>query len=218
VLAVSDSAAPAPASEPSIAIAASMADYFRDIVDDAVRAKKVEASAAAQCYLVQLLSDFGRPDEELDEAMKESPTLLLHEAISAAEGKERFRRLRNLGDGTLYGLGFFGEHVEGRGVDRGYVAHVGSAAYDHAATMLRVSRGGGPIPDGHPDVLAELSRKFREFVEVLAYVADGAMAQSARGAQGIVKLYERWLRTGSSALASGLAERGLLPVRGGGSA
>ncbi len=202
---------------PSIELAASMADYFRDIVDDAFRAKKVEASAATQVYLVQLLTDFGRPDEEMDEAMKESPTLLLHEAIHAPPGAEKFKRLRNLGDGTLYGLGFFGEHVEGRGVDRSYVAHVGSAAYDHAAAMLRVSRSSSGTPERH-DVLAELSRKFREFVRVLAHVADGAMALSARGSQGVVKLYERWLRTGSSALASGLAERGLLPVRGAGTA
>lgn len=202
---------------PSIALAASMTDYFRDIVDDAVRARKVEASAAAQVYLVQLLADFARPDDDMDEAMKESPTLLLHEAIHAPASKEKFRRLRNLGDGTLYGLGFFGEHVEGRGVDRSYVAQVGSSAYDHAAAMLRVSRvGGAGAAEGHPDVLVELSRKFREFVKVLAHVADGAMAHSARGAQGVVKLYERWLRTGSSALASGLAERGVVPVRGAG--
>lgn len=203
------------APETSIAVTAKMSDYFHDIVDDAVRAKKVEASAAAQLYLVQLLSDFARPDEQLGEAMKESPTLLLHEAIHVAEGKERFKRLRNLGDGTLYGLGFFAANADNRGVDRGYVAHVGSAAYDHAAAMLRVGGGtsGGPM-----DVLAELSLKFQRFVEVFAYIADGAMAQSARGAQGVVRLYERWLKTGSSALASELAERGLNPMRSGGRA
>lgn len=207
-------AADVPSIAQSIQLAASMTDYFRDIVDDAVRAKKVETSAATQVYLVQLLADFARPDEDMDEAMKESPTLLLHEAIHAPASKEKFKRLRNLGDGTLYGLGFFGEHVEGRGVDRSYVAHVGSSAYDHAAAMLRVSRAGTANAGGHPDVLIELSRKFREFVKVLAHVADGAMAQSARGAQGVVKLYERWLRTGSTALASGLAQRGVMPVRG----
>lgn len=202
-----------PESAPTIALAASMADYFRQSVDDAVRAKGVDASAAAQCYLVQLLADFARPDQELGEAMAASPTLALHEAIHAPEGKEKFRRLRNLGDGVLYGLGFFGEHTESRGVDKGYVANVGSAAYDHAASMLRVSRAGSTA--GHPDVLVELSRKFDRFVGVLAHVADGAMAQSARGAEGVVKLYERWLRTGSSALATGLADRGLVPTRGG---
>jgi hypothetical protein len=202
---------------PSIAIAVSMTDYFRETVDQAVRARKVEASAAAQVYLVQLLADFARPDEEMDEAMKQSPTLLLHEAMHAPEGKDKLRRLRSLGDGVLYGLGFFGEHADNRGVDKGYVAHVGASAYDHAAAMLRVQRGGG-APSGHPDVLVEMSRKFERFVEVLAHVADGAMAQSARGAQGIVKLYEKWLRTGSSALASGLADRGLMPTRGGGTA
>jgi hypothetical protein len=191
-----------------------MADYFRESVDEAVRAKGVDASAAAQCYLVQLLADYARPDQELGDAMQTTPTLLLHEALQASEGTEKFRRLRTLGDGVLYGLGFFGERAESRGVDKAYVANVGSAAYEQAASMLRVSRA-GTSHAGQPDVLAEMSRKFERFVGVLVHVADGAMAQSARGAEGVVKLYERWLRTGSSVLATGLAERGLVPTRGG---
>jgi hypothetical protein len=205
---------PGPGSAPSaIALTASMDDYFRDIVDEAVRAHRLDASAAAQVYLVQLLSDFARPGEDLGSAMESSPTLLLHEAMAAPPSREKFTKLRSLGDGVLYHLGFFGDHVAGRGVQKSYVAQVGSSAYENAAAMLRVQAAashGGP-----GDVLVELARKFERFVAVLAHVADRAMAQSALGAQGVVKVYERWLRTGSTALATGLAERGLMPTRGG---
>ena len=195
-----------------IAITASMDDYFRDIVDEAVRAHRVDASAAAQVYLVQLLSDFGRPGEALGSTMEASPTLVLHEAMAAPPSREKFTKLRSLGDGVLYHLGFFSEHVEGRGAHKAYVAQVGSSAYENAAAMLRVQHGSAP---GTTDVLTELARKFERFVQVLAHVAHRAMAQSALGAEGVVKLYERWLKTGSSTLASGLAERGLVPSRGG---
>ncbi len=202
----------APAGPSTIALTASMDDYFRDIVDEAVRAHRIDASAAAQVYLVQLLSDFARPGEELGSAMQTSPTILLHEAIHAPPSREKFTKLRNLGDGVLYHLGFFGDHIEGRGVQKSYVAQVGSSAYENAAAMLRSQHASAP---GIPDVLVELARKFERFVEVLAHVADRAMAQGAAGAQGVVKVYERWLRTGSTGLAAGLAERGLVPSRGG---
>jgi len=195
-----------------IAVTASMDDYFRDILDEAVRAHRVDASAAVQLYLVRLLAEFGRPGEDLGSAMDGAPTILLHEAMHAPPSREKFTKLRSLGDGVLYHLGFFGDHVAGRGVDKSYVAQVGSSAYENAAAMLRSQHGSAP---GTTDVLTELARKFERFVEVLAHVADRAMAQSALGAQGVVKVYERWLRTGSTALAAGLAERGLNPTRGG---
>jgi hypothetical protein len=79
--------------------------------------------------------------------------------------------------------------------------------------MLRISareRAGGC------DVLAELAAKFERFAEVIGDVADGTLASSARDDGSIVKLYERWLRTGSQRLADALGEHGLVPTRGAG--
>jgi hypothetical protein len=62
-------------------------------------------------------------------------------------------------------------------------------------------------------VLEELAAKFDEFVAVLTEVAEGAIAMGARDEQGVVKLYERWLRTGSSRIAEELGARGIIPTR-----
>jgi hypothetical protein len=131
-----------------------------------------------------------------------------------ASGAERFRRLRGLGDHALYAIGFFGEHIEQRGVDRGYVCAVGSTAYTNAAAMLRLQ-----VKERRPDaldVLSELGAKFARFAEVLADVAEGTIAIGARDERSVVKMYERWLRTGSSRLAEALGERGIVPSRGAG--
>jgi hypothetical protein len=162
-------------------------------------------SAASETYLVQLLSDFANPSAETRSALDRPVAFLLHDAMAAA-GAERFRRLQSLGDGVLYGLGFFGQAVEG--ADRRYYIHVGASAYGHAAQMLRAgqSRASGP------DVLDELARKFDGFTAVIAMVADFVMAQSARGHQGMLKLYERWLKTGSAVLEKELGERGIMPL------
>jgi hypothetical protein len=70
---------------------------------------------------------------------------------------------------------------------------------------------------GAPDVFGELSSRFDAFVALLATVADRLVAQgNASSPGGVLRLYERWLRTGSSDIAAALGAHGLVPQRGGG--
>jgi hypothetical protein len=190
----------------SISLTPSLGEYFRAPVSDALRGQEVPASAATETYLVQLLSDFAKPTGDSSSPLSEPVTLLLRDAMEAS-GVERFRKLQALGDGVLYGVGFFGRQV--RGVDRNYFVQVGSTAYGHAAQMLRTGQG----TVAGPDVLDELAREFARFVAVLGYVSDWVLAQSARGSEGLVRLYERWLRTGSPVLSTELGQRGVLPLK-----
>jgi len=100
----------------------------------------------------------------------------------------------------------------------GYVTNVGATAYRGAASMLRRPTAdtvdGAKRSDESDNVFGELSSKFDRFVDVLTTVADSTLAQQARGERGILKLYERWLRSGSTTLARELGARGLVPVRG----
>ena len=54
------------------------------------------------------------------------------------------------------------------------------------------------------------------FVRLLGHIADSLFANSAQTPGGILKLYERWLRSGSHGLADALAARGVVPQRGDG--
>ena len=54
------------------------------------------------------------------------------------------------------------------------------------------------------------------FAELLSAVAEKLSLAASPSSQGVLKLYERWLRTGSDELGSELLERGVLPVRGSG--
>lgn len=198
----------------TIAIAPNMSQYFQDVITDAIRVHHVEATDAATTYLVSLLCSFTHPEEDAGAAFDRPLTFLLHEAMNAPAG-ERFRRLRALGDHALYALGFFGSHIELRGVNRGYVSKVGSTAYTNAAATLRL-RARGARPEGPPDVLSELAAKFDRFAAVLADVAEGTIACGARDERSVVKLYERWLKTGSSRIAEELGARGIVPTRGAG--
>jgi hypothetical protein len=207
----------------TIAIAPNITQYFQEVISDAIRVRQVEATDAAASYLVSLLCSFTHPDEEAGSTFNRPLTFLLHDALESPPA-ERFRRLRVLGDHALYALGFFGDHIAQKGVDRRYVSNVGSTAYTHAAAMLRKRATGtmGPQaaerrgPDRPPDVLSELAAKFDRFAAVLADVAEGTLACGARDERSVVKLYERWLKTGSSRLAEELGARGIVPTRGSG--
>jgi hypothetical protein len=194
---------------PSLDLSANLETFFHDVVDDAMRKKHVEATEAAEYYLVSLLTDYARPDARCNEALERPLTLLLDEALHAP-GQERFERLRVLGDGVLYVSGFFAPHLETRGVEVRYVTSLGARAYDSAGRMLR----GGD--DNAPDLFFELAENFERFAELLSAVAEKLQLAAAPSSVGVLKLYERWLKTGNEALSSELLDRGVLPVRGAG--
>ena len=195
-----------------IAITHSVTEFFEEVVTTSLAARRVETSPATTSYLVGVLADQTKPTSHELDTFSKPLTFLLRDALDAT-GHERFRRLRLLGDGVLYALGFFGEHIDGRGVDRGYVVTVGRSAYDHAGAMLRLG-GGREMKSG--DVLRELAEKFERFADVLRDVSDGMLARSVQGTRDVVKLYERWLKTGSTTLAHELGSLGIAPTRGDG--
>lgn len=186
---------------------ARIGDFFREAVHGAAVARGYDPSAPSALYLAGLLSDYARPEALTRDPLRKPVTLAYHEAL-ATVGPERFQRLRQIGDDTLYFSGFFQDHLERRGAPVRFVHSLGRAAYDSASAMLR--RGGEAKG---PDVFDELSAHFGELVLVLGEVSDALYAAGARDSRGVLDVYERWERRGSRALADVLLSWGLLPVR-----
>lgn len=195
-----------------IELSTSISEFFEDVVSGTIEARGYEATEAASTYVVAMLADYTRPGQLGEETLTRPLTLLLDEALQAS-GLERFERLRTLGDGVLYVSGFFGDHLQNRGVGKTYVSALGARAYENAAAMLRQA---GSSEASAPDLFRELAEKFRMFVNLLADVADSLRARSAVNDRAMVKLYERWLQTGSAPIAEALSSHGLVPVRGNG--
>jgi len=88
---------------------------------------------------------------------------------------------------------------------------LGARAYDSAGKMLRGASG-----EAAPDLFFELAENFERFAQLLNAVAEKLQLAAAPSSVGVLKLYERWLKTGSDTLSSELLDRGVLPVRGAG--
>ncbi|HEX3777727.1 MAG TPA: hypothetical protein VHV51_24835 [Polyangiaceae bacterium] len=197
--------------EHEIDLASDLASFFQHVVDDVMKSQAFEATEAAEYYLAQLLADYAKPEKREAETLDRPLTILLDEALHSA-GSERFERLRCLGDGVLYTSGFFADHLSTRGVELRYVCSLGARAYDGAAVML--NHGAREAP-GAPDVFRELADNFATFAEIVSRVADALQVKSAHNSdRAVLRMYERWTRTGSAPLAAALAGRGLTPQRG----
>jgi len=177
-------------------------EYFRELVSDALSHRRLQIQEMTEFYLVDLLSRFlarealfeVRPDGT--EAAEPLAVILLR-ALSARR-ERRFHDLRKLGDTSLFVSGFFGDSLARSAVDVDYYIAMGERAYD-ALRSARELAGAG-------ELYGELARRFADFVDLFAEIAELSDLRSNRG---LVRLYERFLATGSERVAQLLRDRGV---------
>ena len=177
-----------------------ISSFFDEVLDDALKARRVDASQSATQYLVGVLADYAHPDD--GQVLGKPLALSLQEALVTNVPAERFERLRQLGDAVLYASGFFAEHFAARGIETRYVFSIGTRAYGYAGAMLNSGSTKTPLFD-------ELANRFDVFASVFSEVAERTLTQQT--SRDVVKLYERWLKTGSETVAGALVEHGIFP-------
>jgi hypothetical protein len=187
-------------------------EYFHELVADALAHRRLRIQEMTQFYVVNLLASHlsreellaPRPDGTFD---AEPLALILKRALESGR-EERRRSLKRLGDTSLFVSGFFGDSLARSPVDVNYYIAMGERAYDALADTERAGAG------GLHDLYAELAGRFPDLVDLLAEIAE---MQDLRSNRGLVKLYERFLATGSQRVAERLRERGVALFAGPGS-
>jgi len=178
-------------------------EYFKDLVDSALVRQHLQATELTEYYLVNLLCRFVRPSSRIPyiDDSSEPLALRLRRALESA-GHEQRERLRNLGDFSLFTSGFFGDSLLARVVDVDYYVSMGEYAYGSLGRRDEEAFG---------EVFTELARKFVRFVDVLSDVSEHtSLASNA----DLLRIYERWVRTGSRKEGQLLLERGIVPSQG----
>ena len=175
------------------------AEYFKDLVESALARQHLRANELTAYYLVDLLCGFLRPDRRRSFGDEDSPLALrLVRALESA-GIEQRVRLRSLGDFSLFMSGFFSDSFHRRVVDVDYYVSMGEYAYGSL---------GRRDTDAFGEVFSELARKFVPFMDVLSDVSEQS---GIRSSVDVLRLYEKWLRTGSARDGKRLVDRGILP-------
>jgi len=178
-------------------------EFFREQLERAMEHQKVNTSAFTQYYLVNLLAGCVRGELPPSEpGYDETPLAVLYVRAIQSSRRDRARLLRAMGDTALFVSGFFADSLSGRLVDLDYYKAMGGFAY------ARLARDEDPRIFG-PEVFAELSGRFTEFADLLSEISETAHLATP---QSLLRLYERWIQTGSRRVAALLAERGITPV------
>jgi hypothetical protein len=175
------------------------AEFFKGLIEAALERQQLRASELTSYYLVDLLCRFVRPDQRIP--FHEDPDQPLAFRLSRAlesGGMEQRARLRSLGDFSLFTTGFYADSLRRRSVDVDYYVSMGEYAYGSLSRR----------EDAFGEVFTELARKFVVYTDILAEVSESTGTSSS---VDVLRLYEKWLRTGSPRDGQRLAERGVAP-------
>lgn len=183
-----------------LTLAASVDEFFHEVVTEALEAVDLDASEPASWYLVGLLGEFTR-------ARLTDEPLGMKLAQPGEDPSERVRNLKQVGDTSLYVAGFFAESLTRSLVDIDYYVGIGQSAYSQLARSL----GNAPRAQRSiTEVYEELAAKFPRFVDVLAAVRKRVSILELGQTPDIGRLYEIWLRTRDEWVEQKLKEAGLL--------
>jgi hypothetical protein len=170
--------------------------YFKELVETAIAHQQVSTNELTAFYVVHLLASFVRPD---DTGAGEEPLAMRLGRALETRGFEQRAGLRSVGDQSLFISGFFSDSLRRKVVDVDYYVALGGSAYQALSRLES---------DTFAPVFAELAQKFATFVDVLAEVSERSSCTSNTD---LLRLYERWMKTGSRHSGQLLVERGVFP-------
>ena len=173
---------------------ASPVEFFKEQVEGAMQRQGLRASDWTVYYIVNLLASYVSPARLEQMNAEEALGIRLARALADQGGPKR-DDLRRIADNSLFLAGFYGDSLQRRLVDLDYYISLGGYAY---------SRLAGDDDDAFADVFGELAEKFVPVVDVLSDISDRSRSSN----RDVLRIYERWLRTGSQRDRELLAEKG----------
>jgi hypothetical protein len=180
----------------------SAVEFFKELVDAALARQHVSAGELTSFYVVHLLASFiRRPDTAAGAGFADDAQPMATRLVQALEsgGMRQRASLREIGDRSLFVSGFFSDSLNRKLVDVDYYVAIGGHAYNALSRQET---------DQLAPVFAELADKFVGFVDVLSEVSERTFCGSNAD---LLRLYEKWLKTGSRRSGQLLVERGVVP-------
>lgn len=175
-----------------------LTEFFRDLLQTAMRSQEVRSSEESEFYLVKLLEAFAHPEG----GWFDRPLAIEYLEAFHTPLRHRYGRLKRVGDTALFVSGVFMESLHRQLVSSDYYMQLGRTAYAHLSAL---PNDVGTVPG---DLFAELAERFSDFVRVLA---DISFERLFHGDVHLLRIYTRWMYTRSERDASWLRRHGIIP-------
>ena len=186
----------------------SLNEYFREALTEAMGRTATIMSPEVQVYVVRMLLDFSRAEHAfsgVDQGEKPVYALLLARALDS-EPQEALRLYKQVGDSTLYQLGFFKGFSSKRAVNESYYQTVGETAYAFASNLSR------PLGLNATLIYGELAERFLELVKVFNEMSVHGERNKESGSistERLLSLMDSYSATNSPQVAEVLRRQGV---------
>lgn len=199
---------PAPEVSPSVIPVPNLESFFHGALRQAAETQNVRTDDDVIAYLTQLLTDYARSEHLYDrtqEGVIRRPLVELYRLATELEsGRERNLVLQRLGDVALFVSGILPHSLQRSLVDVDYYISMGSSAYGYLSDGCDSGRRVRALRS----VFAQLSRRFVQFMDLLAEVVEQG---NATRDPDLMRMHDLWTRTGSRRLQRKLLDLGLTP-------
>ncbi len=183
-------------------------EFFRDALHSVLADQRVAVDQQTERYVVNMLTLFARTEQLYDSSPGQRDVVplaqMLADALQAATVAERDFALQRLGDVSLFMAGLFARSFARSLVDVDYHIAIGGRAYGTLARSLESRRRRALA-----EVFHELAAKFQPLVDALGEIGDAAHVYTEKD---ILRLYEIWLKTGSTRAHRLLKQLGVDPT------
>jgi hypothetical protein len=178
-----------------LCIIKSSEEYFFNEFNLAQEKSGIFLCEELKVYLLKLLSDNLTLDTCFD--LNKPFSILFLEALNSDNNPNCFKQLKSLADHTLFLCGYFQESFNKKLVDIDFYTVLSKKAY---IELYKISK---------EKIYYKIQEAYQSILDILVEMSFHSMQNNTNN---LIKLYERWLNTGSSALEKKLNEKGILTI------
>ncbi len=175
-------------------------EYFKGLVKNAIEHQRLKTDEMAEYYLSSLLVSYVS-----SENMSKEPLAITYlKALNIdADKATQASLMKQVGDFSLFMSGFFSDSLKRKIVDVDYYSAIGSSSYGSLAALHRGNK------KSLFRLFTELALRFNAFAEIISEVSE---TSGLTNPNDILRLYEKWLKTGSKRAEKRLKELGIEPI------
>lgn len=182
---------------PDLSVVKNSDNFFYDLLSAAVNNQKINISDQVKIYLIKLLSENVIKNDLISKS--DTPLSIIFHKSMIEPIKERKMMLKYVGDYSLYVAGYFSESLNRKIIDTGYYISIGGQAFGRLSNL-----------SSSPEVSTMYGEMFGKFNMLVDVLMEISFETSMTRAQDIIRMYDRWVHTGSPVLERKLIEKGVI--------